>query len=487
MTQQHTDHVDERELELYVLNSEVVKSRRADIRRHLKSCAWCSGLHRRIVEYYRSIGELESQRAALTSHALSVPHRALRVRPTEDVWTARPGAFTFPQRVAASFRTHPFRWSAGIVTVMAALVLLIPRLTVSDTNPAYAKPEKDFMVVYNRHGEELWRKHIGSGIDLETLPSYVAEQQSQGFPVVDIDGDGRNEIFAVFGWANWRVQGNPLLRTMICFKADGSERWRYELHRNISIGNIPFSDDYRFYQMVVNDFDKDGKYEVIAFATHIPWFPNVIVKLDAQNGSLLGEYWHNGMPGWIDHKDIDGDGVEELFMGGQNNRLQQASLAVLDPREIRGQAPSPPEFTVDGISPGRERYYILFPASDLKPAWVDITNEVTGVTWKSDSTLEIVVSEKIRSPHSDVESSQPHEGGTLYFYFDRSMRCVRVRASDAFSATRAKYERLGTVKGHIDHAYLERLRQGVRYWDGETFVDEPVMNKRYRGAVVSSK
>jgi hypothetical protein len=478
------NHIDEKTIELYLLASPLVKEQRATIKRHLSDCPWCASLYQEMQTYYREVEKLQREQAQRSSTALYPVERMVRLRARENRDSVVSSPPTIPQRVAESLRRYPLRWAIAVAAFAAAVVLMVPRSMRGDPNPVFAKPEKEFIVVWNRHGEELWRKHIGLGIDRQALPSYVATQPSQGFPVADIDGDGRNEVFAVFGWANWNVQGNPLLRAVVGFNADGSERWRYELHRNISIGDVPFSDDYRFYQLVVGDFDHDGKYEVIGLASHIPWFPNVIVKLDAQNGSLLGEYWHNGMLPWLDQKDIDGDGVDELFLGGQNNRLQQASLAVLDPRQIRGQAPAPSEFTVKGILPGYERYYVLFPVSDLKPVWADITNEVTGVAWKSDSTLEVVVSEKVRSPHQDIQSSRPYEGGTLYFYFDRSMRCIRVLASDAFSATHALYEQIGVVKGRIDPAYLERLRQGVQYWDGGKFVKDPMVNRRSREVVM---
>lgn len=471
-------HIDERTLELFVRGSGLVKQERREIKRHLSVCEWCSSLHVELVSYYREVNRLQSKQEQHAAHALSVPERTLQTMRANDAAPIMPVPQTIPRRIIDSWKQYPVRWSVGFAAVMTLALLIGPRIPTLSPNPLLVRSEKGFLSAYDDQGERLWKKYIGLGIDDAFRPDYMSGDHLFGMSVVDVDGDGRREVFGVFGWANWTEQHSPWLRTVASFHADGSERWRYALHRQISIQGKPFSDDYRFYQLLAGDFTHTGRPDVVACAAHIPWFPSVVLRLDGRTGELQGEYWHNGQLPLIDRYDIDGDGVDELFFGGQNNRFQQACVAVLDPREIQGQAPAPPEFVIDGIPQANEKAYFVLPASDLKPYWSDITNVVTQLSWKADSTLEVVVSENITYMHTDTTTRVMLETGTIYFYFDRTMRCVQVRVSDSFSGIRAKYRMLGLVQGDIDAGYLDRLARGVRYWDGKKFVTGPILNGR---------
>lgn len=68
----------------------------------------------------------------------------------------------------------------------------------------------------------------------------------------------------------------------------------------------------------------------------------------------------------------------------------------------------------------------------------------------------------------------------LHYYFDASMRCVKVRDTDEFRALHNKLEAEGQVTKKLDARYYEELQKGVLFWDGETFVTGPTMNRRYR-------
>ena len=219
--------------------------------------------------------------------------------------------------------------------------------------------------------------------------------------------------------------------------------------------------------MAADDYDRDGKVEVIVAATHVPWFPNAIVRLNANDGAFISEYWHNGMLPQFAEMDLDGDGVKELLFAGQNNRLEKACLAVFDPRRIQGHGPAPKEYIPQGVDRGTEKYYLLFPLTDLKSLRVDITNVAVNLAVKENGLLECIVNEQTNT-------------GDLYYYFDSRLRCVEARPSDLFTASHRKLEAEGKVSKKLDEKYLEELRQGVRYWDGEKFVSEPTVNKRYK-------
>ncbi len=452
------DHPDERTIELFVLKSDLLKDQRAVIARHLKECAGCAELLREIEEYYAEAGRLQSAQEEKTAHALYAPDRAIKPRdfPQAGV-VAKP--ISVPQKFVQSIRHHPLRWSAGSLAVVAVALFLLPQVFTLDRNPAYARGKDEFIIAYNAAGNELWRKYIGEGYDLKMAPSWITRHTDRALATYDVDGDHQNEILAIFGWTS--IQNPKVVwdNTIICLNGDGSERWSYSVHRKVVIGGVEFADNYRIHVMLTGDFDRDGKGDILLGASQIPWYPNVLVRLNADDGSFVSEYWHNGTTPYIDQKDLDGDGIEELLLVGQNNRFRMACLLVLDPRKIEGYGPAPREFKPANAPPGSEKFYLAFPPTDLKDKSVDITNMAFNIEVRANGLIEAIVSEPLDKYWAEV-----------YYYLDSTLTCVRVSVSDHFVAAHRLMEQEGRSNRHVDASYLEGLRTAVQYWDGERFV-----------------
>jgi hypothetical protein len=457
----NAEHLDEKTIELFVNESKLVTDRRDEIARHLSQCPGCRAMHEEISRYYDEVDKLQDEQAMKSSHALYAPDRAIRPRRYEEGSARAPQNTALPQRFVRSVRQYPIRWTGGFVLVVAALALLLPKIRSVDSNPAYVRAKDEFLITYNKAGDELWRKHVSEEYDVKKGPGWITARPEEALTTVDVDGDGRNEVLAVFGWMSQPIQ-SPAPNSIVCFNADGSERWKYEVHRQIVIGGVQYTDDYRVHQVIVGDFDKNNKPVIIIGASHNPWFPNVIVRLNPIDGTFIGEYWHPGVAPFFLHKNLDGEGREELIFAGQNNRLGRACMFVLDPGKIEGYAPTPLEYVPQGVPKGRELYYVVFPATDLIKGWIDIANQVTKTNLRADGSIEIVVLEKI-------DEYQPE----IYYYFDRDMRCIRVRGSDHFAAAYKLYKDQGKIKGELTDAYFEYLRRNVMYWDGAKFVHEP--------------
>lgn len=467
-TKNGMNHPNEQTLTLYILKAPEVEPRRRQIASHLKKCKGCSALHDEISNYYKEFFAISEEQK---SQALSMMLTERSLQPfLFKQGVQAPPRRTIPQRFAESFRAYPARWSAGFLTVVAALVLLTEKITTKDVNPAYARAKDEFLIAYNKTGDELWRKHIGFGYDFDAGSHKPPPEIHHNYlETIDVDGDGANEVLALFGWLP-----KPLAvkeNTLICYRSDGSERWKHELHRQMTFGSEKFSDDYHFGKMMVGDFDRDGKMEVIGVATHSPYYPTAILRLDAQTGTLQSEYWHSGLTAEVFHADLDGDGVEEIITGGTNNSFNQAAMVIFDPRSISGHAPASSAYIPVGIAAGREKYYVLFPTTDLFSIGSEKRNRVTSIRSTSDNLLEVRVLESIRF------NQVPQE---IHYYFDAEMRCVRVTGNDYFDDAHRKLEAAGKLTKKLNEQYYEELRQGVRYWDGAEFVKEPAINEKYK-------
>jgi len=467
-------HLDDTTIELYVLNADQVKKQRKQIESHLEKCEGCREVHTRIASFYADVKE--DMAAAENLPVLrreELPERIEQFlkRRYYDRGPLRPIDVTLPFRIARWVVKHPYVSGAGglgFAGLALALLLFALKPEIKDRNPAYARAKEEFLVVSNKNGEELWRKHVGPYYDIEKDRSYVHDNPERALTTLDVNSDGKNEVIAIFGWGQSIQGGWPSKNAVVCYSADGSDRWRYEFHRQMKFGKDSFSDDYRFFLMAVGDYDHDGKMEVIAEAGHALWYPNAVVKLDAATGSLLGEYWHAGSLERFAHKDIDDDGIEELLFAGENNRFGRAAVVVLDPRFMTGYAPVPTEFTPPGLQAAREKYYAILPLSDFLTVAKHMIGWAYALRLRSDGLIEVEAEGK-GYPYPDP----------LFYYFNSSFNCVKVKPSDTFTTVHKKLEAEGKLTKKLDEQYFEELRRGVQYWDGEKFVNHVTMNKRY--------
>ncbi len=459
-------HIDEKILELYLLGAAQTKEQWAEIEVHLKECSGCAALYQEMKGYYDEVEGLQAERAEANKEALTLRSMIVRVPPYHAHMPREYVPATIPARVVLFVVRHYLISSASLFAlVIAALLFLSPGTNVKDLNPSYARAKEEFLVAYNKEGAEVWREHIGPGYDEKSGIYFNPEHPEQVAAVVDIDGDGKNEVISIFGWIGNRL---PLSSAIICYGSDRSERWKYVFHGPIKFGNTEYSDDYKFHLMTVGDYARDGNLEVIAVAGHESWLPTAVVRLDARDGSLLSTYWHPGVLERFAHKDIDGDGFEELFFACKNGSYGKASLIVFDPRKMEGYAPLLKNDIPQGIGIGTEKYYVLFPASDIEKLWAE-PSQAVDVRISNEGITEVSVHEQ----------AQGTGAGELHYFFDSSMKCIKVLGSNGFIGMHSKLELEGRLTRKIDDKYYEELRKGVQYWDGKQFVHEVTMNKHY--------
>ncbi|MEK7251489.1 MAG: hypothetical protein AAB209_13820, partial [Bacteroidota bacterium] len=197
-------HIDEHTLELFVLKSNEVEDRRAEIEAHLNECEGCSALHHEMMEYYNQVEQIRDERAQATSQALTVRSMMVKADPFDASMSET--RKTFPARVVLFIIRHPAVSSISVAALFA-LALLAPTKTLfRDSNPAYARAKEEFLVAYSKEGDVLWKKHIGPGYDWEKLSAdtVTPRKPDEYLTTIDVDGDGRREVIAIFGrWEGW--------------------------------------------------------------------------------------------------------------------------------------------------------------------------------------------------------------------------------------------------------------------------------------------
>ena len=212
------EHIEKKILEKYIISREDFSpGELGNITAHLEQCAHCKDHAEKLTAFYDGVNkELQNEPSErdmafaekmLTRNQLALPEKKLALQERVDnalstfVEIIEPYHRPLAQRFVRYIQIHPIRLASGF-SLAAALVFatLLIRPMFKDTNPSYARAKDEFLIVFNKEGEELWKKHIGIGYDLEKLrvqvPGYDPENYLQA---VDVGGDGIKESIAIVG------------------------------------------------------------------------------------------------------------------------------------------------------------------------------------------------------------------------------------------------------------------------------------------------
>ncbi len=466
-------HIDEQTLEFFVLESDQVTERRSVIELHLKECKGCATLYQEIEEYYAEVKQIQEERIRTSEHSLA---RRDRIIPFHTFIDRSPISQVerierkLPVRVALFLVRHPL---ASTVSLVAAFVLgallLVPKEIAKDINPAYARPSGEFLVAYNKGGVELWKVHVGPRYDSLVF----LEANKKLIDILDVDGDGKNEVICAFR----QIFGEPLTnrkKQLACYNPDGTVRWIRRFQKKIAFGDDVFDDEYHFTSILAGDFDRNETPDLITHVESALHHPSALVRLNPLDGSVISEYWHPGYLKYLVQVDLDGDGIEEILAAGLNYLLKSAVLAVFDPRLIEGTGPTPAGKALAGVKPGSEKFYILFPPTLLRDVSEYIESHIGEMHLKQKGGIDAVL----------LENMGPSEMFIVIFQFDSSMKCVNVTTFDETKKVVKRFQPEAKFLRRLQSTeYFRELQTGVRYWNGDNFVAEPTMNKRYLEAI----
>jgi hypothetical protein len=471
-------HLTDKQLETYFLSrQEMTKDELRFLETHTTACVSCcerfeqlrafyseleTELHASPTEQEKELAEQIFSKQFSTQHLLEEPKTQVNVFQGYAEVIEPKHSFLF--RLREFVFEHPVQFSGSMSFAFGLFAYLYFFVAPKqfDTNPTYARAKNEFLVAYNKDGQELWRKHIGIGYDLEKFLANNSSYDYNNFLVTtDIDNDGGNEVLANFGW----MESSPLKNTILCFESNGNKKWKYEVHRNMVLGNETFADDYRIDLFIVKDFDKNGKTEIIAKALHNSYYACALFRLDANEGILLNEYWHSGHLQALKSMDLDNDGKEEILFGGANNGLNQAVIGVLNPNTMNGHSPATPPYIPQNQEWGTELYYILIPRTDIQSVAIQKRNTINQIKFYSNG-IETIVMESLKD--GDIP---------VHFHFDFQLNCTKVTDTDWFVVKHRQLEKEGKLTKKLNAEYWDELRQNVLFWNGKTFVKEATKNQ----------
>lgn len=319
------------------------------------------------------------------------------------------------------------------VTVVVASLLAWWVLDARKGAPADYRVGPNSLTVVDGVGRELWTVRLERTMAVE---AYQGELHSQKIWYGNLDEDAGIETLFV----SWPEDRGRTGTTLYCFAEQGAEKWRFAPGRAISDADEDFSPGYFVERFLVLKNPGEMQPRIYVTSHHHSFYPNQVAVLDHQ-GKLVGEYWHSGHLSHLVATDLDGDGVQELVLGGINNGYKAATVVVLDSRNVSGASVQP---AGDPRRLGRfpdacEKARLIFPRSCINRKF----SEYNFVVQMSGGEPGLVVSvgEKPGSPNLIVVYS-----------FDRNLKLAGLDYSDLLR----NLHRELFIRREIDHALSER-------------------------------
>jgi hypothetical protein len=320
-----------------------------------------------------------------------------------ESWKRRNAVSASPEPSPAPAPRNPIAptrpaWALwGAVFVVLVLGAIAARSRLAAGNPASWHLEHDSLVVVDQRGREVWRKVFPPLAG----DAYRLHSSNLGW-IGDLDGDSSNEVLFVPVPRESQSVSVPL----ICYSANGTELWRYATDRAVASGRGRFAAVYSTLGFAVTPIRQGQENGIVLVNNHNAYYPSQVALLSA-TGSILREYWHNGVFFLINLADLDNDSANEIYLAGINNPYRSATLVVLDVDRFGGAARDSErtEYNLIGLPPPVERARIILPRTCISRAndpWASIFR-----MWVRHDEIVVETNERLKNPLSILHHLSP--------------------------------------------------------------------------------
>lgn len=291
------------------------------------------------------------------------------------------------------------------------------------------------IVAFDAARRTRWTHRIESG---ELRPPPVRWNH-----VGDIDGDGRQEIFAALHVRPAEVNsyGSELVR----LSPSGALEWTARADDRFTFGDGEYGPPWPASDLTV--YRAGGEPRIAWSLRHFTWWPSMVVSLNAR-GERLGVFVNSG---WIRSTAPSRDG-QYLFVTGISNSRRAYFLAVLDTAHPSGRAPEDAGSPMECVScpEGAPLHYFVFPRTEVSLG-EPFPAEGPIVTTFENGTVQV----QIR------ESAGPSFAATVYDLEDLSI--TRARLADSYWDWHRRLETEGRLN-HTSDTCPERHGLEVQHW-----------------------
>ena len=371
--------------------------------------------------------------------------------------------------------TQIFKWSLGTLIILLVLIVTWRAIIFfSPREPHDFQIEDNKLIILDQKHRPIWEYEFPN-ISLSSNETYHSRfQQKKLIPgreeaarwflpliyIGDINQDQHKEVLFMVDWN--KAQPNSYF---YCFDYRGRLLWQFLPQEAPKFGEITYSKFFRNHGFYLEDFNQDGRQEIIAIFNCETFFPTLLVLLDCE-GKSLGHYWNSGRLNEVITYDLEGDGQKEIILGAQNNEWRQCAVIVLSPDQVEGASPQTKDYysCKNTSVRGREKYYLLLPLNEVAAKIVAI-NAI--------SSIHI-----LDGPRFQVNENKAN----LIYTFDRNMNLVYFDFSHFFLQTFNELKRKGVYPPEMTAKQVANQikEKGVRYFDGEKWVKTPTMTRFWK-------
>jgi hypothetical protein len=349
---------------------------------------------------------------------------------------------------------------AGFTFALLLLALLAYVLTPPlDQTPVRGTYSGSVLSVENRGGDVIKEVEVGTGIVTKVRAQRRARPHA--FPEMS-DQDTR-----AFIWAAVDSSGREVIRSS-SFGADGL-RWEKRVAPQVAFPQKPFANQPTYGVEDIYAANTDGKPgdEIYALLCHSPYFPALLIEIDARTGETLQRYVHPGhLTARIRHADLDDDGQVELVTGGYSNAFESPVVIALNADDFGGYGPATPAYTPADMVPAQHHEYLRLPASPVQAA--------------SGKTFRLVRSTRIlpEGVRVQVEDGTWGEDGLvseieLFVRLDKTLRPISVVPNSQYERLAADLVEEGRLDSIPGPEAFASYKDGVQYWNGKEWQSDP--------------
>jgi hypothetical protein len=238
-----------------------------------------------------------------------------------------------------------------------------------------------------------------------------------------------------------------------------------------------FFRDVGYNRDVIMDLDGDGFKEVIIYFVERLWAPSGVTMYSLKD-ETSSTFMHCGHIQRFIVNDYDKDGTYDIIVAAECCYTNNSALIVLDPDHIKGSSPhieGIPRFA--GYDNNIAKYLILMPKSEIFKAQYEVVENyaqrpnIKSLFVTDDEHVQIGVCEW------DFEKT----GAVLLYKFGSDWRCTNVFGTGPYEKKFHELLRNGEidVNGMKYREYERSLANQFLYMDGDTFVSKPTVNSSY--------
>lgn len=464
------NHIDQKILELYVLNDEAAQQHRVMIESHLAECAGCRELYARMQDLYAGFFDImASSKEEKTDSELSIKQKKSFLvfntpSPLQEVRANYEIEHAPIRRTIVFARKHPIVTSTISFFVVGFFTLLgmqiFKGIEKIDGNPSYHRYTKDDKLeIYNEQHQLLWSM---PGQNLSELTD--AEKNGVGKTVfADLDGDGINEIITTLGLGGVKTRSQEI----VVFNNLGKV-----------IKSFTFSDkDFNFKNLTYdrhfapNDLYKyhNTKNQFSLFTTATSGrSPVFLAKLDS-SFNILGKYWNFGHFSFRFIKLPNNKQVITLF--GKNDvedfsMKDYAMIAILDPDKLNDVEEGSASAGFGYKTSTSEMFYIRFPEDELQKV-LKLKSMSNNIVYEDSLIFHINVS----AGSLDLNTYVAYD----YVFDKRTMAVVNIKFNSGTEKTHKRLKDEGKIYTVFDKEYLDNIKNNVLYWNGIVWQKKPTM------------